>query len=586
MSVQQLLEGQYKLIQSIGNGGTGHTFIARDINNPSLPQCVVRHFKPSSNKPEFIEKVRYFFGKQVEKLKRLGTHDQIPQLISSFEKENQFFVVQEFIEGQSLGEEIKAVSSKHQSQNQLVLDDQDLGESNPSSQNIDNLQRDKCFSEIEVIKILMDVLNVLEFIHSEGVLHYDIQPDNLIRRKKDKKIMLINLGALQEMQDPSSQLKLDEKGEPYFTVTIGTPGYTSSEQCAGRPTASSDIYALGMVAIKALTGYNPIDLIIDPETGELIWRDKAQVSNGLANVLTRMVRYHYTQRYQSAKEVIQELVKVTKEIERENKAITARMLSTKYQLDPMTDDAQSRRYRSNTPTVIKPNSLILFGVLITVVAAISAFILPIILRQKLANKTNPSETIVQTPNTAPLATVPLAEPSQQPPSSPNPESSGGNVNKVLNLAPNQETVLSNTIQANGIHTYTFQARNGQSINTTVKGNNVSMSVLDARGIPLIGADNIPSANILLPQDGAYIIQVKGVSSSEVSTYQLNVDLKDLSLPKVTTTPPSAPINSTNLVASPVPAPSADPAPSAVPTPSATPTSSEPEAPPIVIKVKK
>lgn len=608
MSVQQLLEGQYKLIQSIGNGGAGHTFIAKDINNPSLPQCVVRHFKPASTKPEFIDGVRQFFGKQVEKLERLGKHDQIPQLLSSFEKDNQFFIVQEFIEGQSLNDEIKATLPQHQSQHQhhLTADGHKLEEGNAKPENVDNLQRDKCFSETEVIKILLDVLNILEFVHAEGVIHYDIQPSNLIRRKKDQKIMLINLGALQEMQDNSAQLKVDEKGEPYFTITIGTPGYTPSEQCAGRPTYSSDIYALGMVAIKALTGYDPIDLSNNPETGELIWKDKAQVSSGLVKVLTRMVRYHYTQRYQSAREVIHDLGEATKEIEREKKAVATRMLSSKYPLDHLGDDNfPSRR---NNSTVVKSNAIVMFSVLITVVAAISAFILPIVLRGKIADRMNLSEPVVQNSNTARTvsATVPSPESGKQSLPNPTAQSSGEAINKFLNLEPNQETVVSNKIQANGTHTYTFQARNGQLINTIVKGNNVSMSILDAKGTALIGATNVPSANITLPDDGAYIIELKGVGNGKAANYQLNVSLKDLSLPKVPTTSPSAPISPTNLASSPVPtttassslpttSPSVPASPttaisSPVPTPTAsspvpTASPSEPQAPPIEIKVR-
>ncbi len=591
MSIQQLLEGQYKLIQSIGNGGSSHTFIARSISNPSLPQCVIRHFKPANTQPEFIDKVRLFFEKQVGILDKLGKHDQVPQLISGFEKENQFFVVQEFIEGQSLADEIKAVLPHHHTH--FDSDGHKLEKGNTSTDNVDNLQKDKCLSETEVIKILLDVLNVLDFLHSEGVIHYDIQPNNLIRRKKDQKIMLINLGALQEMQDANAQLKLNEKGEPYFPVTIGTPGYTPSEQCAGRPTHSSDIYALGMVAIKALTGYNPVDFSSDPETGELVWREKAQVSNRLVQIVTRMIRYHYTQRYQSAKEVTQELIELSKQIERENKAIAAKMLSSKYSLNS-DNKLQSQRYRASSS---KTSSIVLFGVLMTVFVAISVFIMPIILRGKIANKIDQSKTISQNPNipTEPLVQATTASNSpQQQPASPNSESLGETVNKVLNLEPNQETVLANKIQANGTHTYTFQARNGQVINANVKGNNVSMSLLNAKGVAMLGAENVPLANIIIPEDGAYIIQLKGTSNGEAVNYQLNVGLKDFSVPKAVIASPLAPKSPTNLTASASPVTTTSNPPisttlvSPVPTVSNSPVSAppEPQPPQIEIKVRK
>ena len=91
------------------------------------------------------------------------------------------------------------------------------------------------------------------------------------------------------------------------SVAIGTPGYMPTEQGRGKPRPNSDIYALGMIGIEALTGLYPGDLEEDSRTGEIVWQHQASVSPGLAEVLTNMVRYHFKDRYQSATEALQAL---------------------------------------------------------------------------------------------------------------------------------------------------------------------------------------------------------------------------------------------------------------------------------------
>jgi len=70
-------------------------------------------------------------------------------------------------------------------------------------------------------------------------------------------------------------------------------GYVPNEQCVGRVRFSSDIYVLGMIGIKALTGLNPQELQLS-ESESVIWISKAQVSPELAAILSKMVRYDFT----------------------------------------------------------------------------------------------------------------------------------------------------------------------------------------------------------------------------------------------------------------------------------------------------
>jgi CHASE2 domain-containing sensor protein len=264
-----VLGGRYKLISELGTGGFGQTFLAEDTQQPDSLPCVVKQFKPASQDIKFLEIARRLFDTEVDTLKKLGQHNQIPQLLDFFEENREFYLVQEFIDGQPLSEELV----HHR------------------------------LTEAETIALLQDVLGILEFVHCNRVIHRDVKPGNLIRRRSDGKIVLIDFGAVKEIR---TQL-LSGSGQTSFTVGIGTQGYTPSEQLAGKPRYCSDLYALGMTAIHALTGLQPSQLPEDPDTGDLLWQSCTNVSPGLAFIINRMVRLHFSQRYQSAIEVLQAL---------------------------------------------------------------------------------------------------------------------------------------------------------------------------------------------------------------------------------------------------------------------------------------
>lgn len=571
----KVLDGRYKLIKKIGAGGFGHTFIARDMRRPGSPPCVVKQLKPASDDPNFIREARRLFNTEAETLEKLGSHDQIPQLLAYFEEDTQFFLVQEFIEGKSLHDELKAplpeVShegsiSDQEPQDRAVIDLQN------ELANIDQPQRDQQLPETEVLKILKDVLEVLEFVHSEGVIHRDVKPDNLIRRKKDRKIVLIDFGAVRAMQDANTQLAADEKGESRFTVTIGTPGYMPSEQCAGRPNYSSDIYALGMVAIKALTGCSPTNLPTDLATGELVWRDKAKVSNGLAMVLTRMVRYHYTQRYQSVREVNQGITTFATMTDVERQATTSKIVRSSAtgnlnQPSPNSSRSDSSPTRRTVQPAPSTNSnagvIFLFGGLLTAIAVIAAFAIP-------AMRNKPPAVIVN--NQPPVVVSPITkDPNPTPPPK---VASSEPTNQTINLAANQDLVISKTMFGNAGHTYTFPAKSGQTLVTAVSGNGLSITVLNSQGIALPNAVNVSNTSIPIASDGDYTVQLRGVPNNSEVPYELRLGLRDPAIanpspilapvpnpPPISTTPP--PITTTG---QPLPTPQASPTPTQAPPP--------------------
>ncbi|WP_446880036.1 tetratricopeptide repeat protein [Phormidesmis sp. 146-33] len=263
--LNQVLGGRYNLLRHLGGGGFGQTYLAAERHLPGNPQCVVKQLKPKVSVDAW-QTARRLFNTEAEVLYVLGNHDQIPRLFAHFEENQEFYLVQEFVEGTVLSQEFK---------------------------------QGKALSETEVVELLQEILTVLEFVHQQQVIHRDIKPSNLIRRGSDGKVILIDFGAVK-------QIEIAQEGET-GTIAVGSSGYMPNEQLAGKPSFSSDIYAVGMIGIQALTGVSPRKLREDPKTSEILWREGVEVSLELADILDVMVRYDFRQRYQTAAEALSAL---------------------------------------------------------------------------------------------------------------------------------------------------------------------------------------------------------------------------------------------------------------------------------------
>lgn len=293
--IGQVLDGRYQVVRNLGEGGFSKTFLAEDTRRPGKPICVVKHLQPASTDPQFLSVARRLFHSEAEALEKLGHHDQIPRLLAFFEQQQEFYLVQEFIPGASLASELASGQQ---------------------------------WAEAQVQVFLRELLETLAFIHDQGVIHRDIKPDNIIRRQSDGHYVLVDFGSVKQV----SSHTLLQSDQMTGTVVVGTPGYMSSEQAQGKPRPNSDIYALGIVAIQALTGVPPSKLGED-EYGELLWQNQAAVSPQLATVLTKMVRYYFKVRYQNAQEVLQDLAT--------NRTASPSRLS-KQQPEPYVPTAQTR----------------------------------------------------------------------------------------------------------------------------------------------------------------------------------------------------------------------------------------------------
>ncbi|MBE9045222.1 protein kinase, partial [Pleurocapsales cyanobacterium LEGE 10410] len=257
-----IIGSRYRVIRYIAKGGFGKTFLAEDIQLPAKDKCVVKQLYPSIDEPDFVKIARRLFKTEAETLYNLGNHDQIPQLLAYFEEDEKFYLVQQYIEGHTLSEELADIP----------------------------------WSEDRAIALLKDCLGILDFVHGKGVIHRDIKPDNLIRRSCDRKLVLVDFGTVKEIIAEQTRLVPT-------TVAVGTKGYMPCEQARGKPRTTSDLYALGIMAIEALTGIDPIELE-ENDHGEIIWQDLAQCSLQLKIIISKMTRYHFQERYQSAREIL------------------------------------------------------------------------------------------------------------------------------------------------------------------------------------------------------------------------------------------------------------------------------------------
>jgi serine/threonine protein kinase len=260
-----LLKDRYRAIKPIGQGGFGKTFLAVDEDKPSKPRCVIKQFYPQAQGTNTLQKAVELFTQEAVQLDDLGQHPQIPALLAYFTQDDRQYLVQEFIDGQNLAQE---------------------------------LAQNGAFSESQIWQLLKDLLPVLQFCHSRGVIHRDIKPENILR-DSNAKLVLVDFGASKS----ATGTALNQTG-----TSIGTPEYVAPEQMRGRALFASDIYSLGATCVHLLTARSPFDSYnINNDTW--IWQKFLQtpLSSGLNRILEKMLVSIPMRRYQTADEVLKDL---------------------------------------------------------------------------------------------------------------------------------------------------------------------------------------------------------------------------------------------------------------------------------------
>ncbi|MHC5597963.1 MAG: protein kinase domain-containing protein [Nostoc sp.] len=270
-----MLDGRYVTTKLLGRGGFGAAFLARDRRIPGMRECVVKQFQPAGNlTSDQLQQAQLMFEREAEVLAQLGNdHDQIPDLFAFFpvivnslvsgQRDQFFYLVQEYIDGQNLDQELA--------------------------------QQGK-FSEQQVLEVLQEILKVLEFVHDRGIIHRDIKPSNIMRRR-DGKLFLLDFGAVKQVTNVAS-------GSAASSTGIYSMGFAPPEQMTGRQVfPSTDLYALGVTLITLLTNQEAVQLF-DAYSNQWKWREQVSINPRLADILDKMLLPAANVRFQSAQEVL------------------------------------------------------------------------------------------------------------------------------------------------------------------------------------------------------------------------------------------------------------------------------------------
>ena len=278
----ELLGWRYKVLSELGQGGFGRTYLAQDSNRFNEP-CVLKEFAPQVEGEAALQKAEELFEREAGTLYQLQ-HPQIPRFRELFRAEwqgrDRLFLVQDYVEGQTYQE--LSQTRQHQGQS---------------------------FSEAEVTELLLQLLPVLDYIHTAGVIHRDISPDNLILRQSDRLPVLIDYGGVKQVAArvaSISQRVVAPVVQPIAITRLGKLGYAPAEQLDhGEVHPHSDLYALAVTSLVLLTGQEPQTLFAKGDRTR--WQRSLHLSPRLTQVLTKMLDPYPGRRYQSAPEVMQAL---------------------------------------------------------------------------------------------------------------------------------------------------------------------------------------------------------------------------------------------------------------------------------------
>jgi serine/threonine-protein kinase len=265
-----LLNNRYRILQTLAGGGCGQTFLAEDTHLPSKRRCIVKQLKPATSDPASRQIIKDRFEREAAILESIDKfRNQIPELYAYFEDSCDFYLVQEWIDGETLTQRVK---------------------------------QDGVFNGNDVKDILFRILPVLQHLHTLGIIHRDIKPDNIILRRSDSAPVLIDFGAVKEIVTTI----VNPHGAS-TSIVIGSPGFMPLEQAAGKPVFASDLYSLGLTAVYLLTGMSPAALT-DPNDGSMRWWNHAPfVSQDLLQILNKAIRPLAQDRFHSTTEMLRAL---------------------------------------------------------------------------------------------------------------------------------------------------------------------------------------------------------------------------------------------------------------------------------------
>jgi serine/threonine protein kinase len=482
IATDTILQQRYRLMRLIGEGGFGRTYLATDQSRFG-EQCAIKELAVASHSRSRLSKAREFFKQEAALLYQLQ-HPQIPRFWATFEERDRMFLVQDFVPGRTYDSLLQ-----------------------------ERTDRQQVFTEAEVWRFLLQVLPVLGYIHSQGVVHQDISLDNIILRETDLLPVLIDFGVVKQL---ANRLQGEQTG--ITAVHVGKPGYAPPEQLSsGYAYPNSDLYALAVTAMVLLTGRPAPDLFADGKIN-WAWRNWVHVSDGLANVLGKMLAQEPTDRYQSAVEVFQALqsLSVPQDRPEQTKPLAMSQLRSPEEMeDPSANRATTaarRVYNAVTNFDVKSiwENPLVFIPLFLVVGATSFLggLIAMNLFSKPSTVASPS---------------PSATSSEQPLVS---SSTAGDAKttKTLDLIVGQTTFQSNRLEANKEDTYEFYGTQGREITLAILDNkNLLLTVLAPNGSPVDAqAIRTPSWRGVLPALGKYTVQVKPLPGAKDAFFDYRI----------------------------------------------------------------
>ncbi|AFZ27748.1 serine/threonine protein kinase [Cylindrospermum stagnale PCC 7417] len=536
ITVGTVLQNRYRIIQILGQGGFGRTYLAEDQRRFNEP-CAIKELILTATGSFALEKAQELFQRESAILYQID-HPQVPKFRERFEQDDRLFLVEDYVAGKTY----RALLAER-------------------------LAEGLAFTEAEVLQWLISLLPVLQHIHSLGIIHRDISPENIILRAGDDKPVLIDFGVVKEL---ATRLQSPDTTP---VTSVGKLGYSPSEQMqTGQAYPSSDLYALGVTAIVLLTGKEATALF-DQTQLTWNWQQWVGVNPLFAEVLQRMLNYKPSDRYQSAADVLQAL----QSLDQPHVSIPVSHLQTiavGHRPDPLPPSSFPNKPH---PVILKsrdgsildsPFAVGAIGSAVVILAGLGSWALVNSIRSQ--SKTTPEAAPPQTFPSPVISGSTTPTPTATPTSTPTPTPTKIEfvvLNKRLNLGASNTTKVDDTLKANQIFRYSFIGEVGQKLTASVdQGSGILLTILRSNRQPIDNQSlEVQAYEGILPSTGRYTIQLSLAPSVAASDYTLNVSLEN-------------PVKATP---TPTPTPTVTPTPTPTITPTATPsptTSEEPQKP--------
>ena len=499
ITVGTVLQNRYRIIQILGQGGFGRTYLAEDQRRFN-ELCAIKELISTATEALAWEKAQELFHLEASILYQIE-HPQIPKFRERFEQDQRLFLVEDYVAGQTY--------------RTLLAERQAVG---------------RTFTEAEVLQLIQLLLPVLEHIHSRGIIHRDISPENIILRDSDAKPVLIDFGVVKEL---ATRLRSPESAMP--ETTVGKLGYSPSEQMqTGGAYPSSDLYALAVSAIVLLTGKEPRDLF-DENQLTWNWQRWAKVSPRFAIVLNRMLNHIPSDRYQSAASVSQALQPLeqvslpplnasnlqTIAVSRRPDSVPAPAPLPKKQPDPVIPPSPTSSLLDN------PLAIAAIGIAVVIVAGFGSWALVSSIR----SESKSSQTL---PQNFPSPVISGGTTFTSTPTPEEPIISS----RRLNLKASNPTTVTDTLKTNQIIRYTFLGQEGDNLTAFIDpGSSVLLTVFSPSEQPIDqNVQQVTSYKGTLLVTGRYTIELTLVPEIAESNYSLTVALETPTKPTPTATP--------------------------------------------------